>query len=103
MGYGQTRLCHEGISEKSLLYTEDLFYRGSQATAMYFVAKGRLSYKFCSDAFDEVLVTSGERIAEIALWVKWDHRGKLSGIEMCTHLLQVNVTTFQNIVSASRE
>mmetsp|Transcript_82690 Transcript_82690/g.242619 ORF Transcript_82690/g.242619 Transcript_82690/m.242619 type:complete len:949 (+) Transcript_82690:62-2908(+) len=97
-----SRICLESINERHVARSEEVFLNGSPGKNMYFIQGGKLSYSY-DDNEEELPDTSlaaGQRVAEVVLWAKWDHRGRLSAA-MQSEILEVTAEAFQMNVLAS--
>mmetsp|Transcript_64381 Transcript_64381/g.209941 ORF Transcript_64381/g.209941 Transcript_64381/m.209941 type:complete len:787 (-) Transcript_64381:14-2374(-) len=98
------KVAHHCMSEHSVLPGQDVFDKLSKAKGVYCSLSGRLTYDMMYDKFSQVAGKSvssssskgprrdedsatdifpGEWMAEMALWVVWDHQGQLIAKDMC--------------------
>uniref|UniRef100_A0A7R9ZW14 Cyclic nucleotide-binding domain-containing protein n=1 Tax=Pyrodinium bahamense TaxID=73915 RepID=A0A7R9ZW14_9DINO len=98
------RLCLEALEERTVTRSEEVFLLGSKGENMYFVTGGKLSYihEYIADEegplMDEVL--PGSRVSEIALWARWEHRGRLTAAAP-SQLLRMSAQGFQTSIRTS--
>mmetsp|Transcript_77240 Transcript_77240/g.250190 ORF Transcript_77240/g.250190 Transcript_77240/m.250190 type:complete len:816 (+) Transcript_77240:201-2648(+) len=98
------KVAHHSMSEHAVLPGQDVFEKRSQAKGVYCSLSGRLTYDMMYDKFSRVAGVSvstgslngalrdeysatdilpGEWMAEMALWVVWEHQGQLIAKDMC--------------------
>lgn len=73
-----SNICHLAMSEKSLVYGEELFRSGVRGAKMYFTVSGTFAYLGNDDELIPKLVSSGRWMCEPVLWCNWEHRGRLT-------------------------
>jgi len=84
------------MSEMSMAVGQDVFDCGGIAKQMYISIAGSLHYFFGEDGDEIVEVDPGDFISEAALWVSWEHRGRL--VATCAaELVALNAAAFQGM------
>lgn len=73
-------LCNQAMSERSCPRGHELFRVDTQCTHMYFIVAGSASYIpiFDAEELAPLEATAGNWISEPCLWLKWQHRGRLT-------------------------
>jgi len=73
-------ICHSSASERPLIIAQELFTYGMKASAMYFVMSGMMEYyrAKAETGEEQVSVEAGSMICEMALWLQWEHCGRMS-------------------------
>eukprot|EP00929_Paragymnodinium_shiwhaense_P014215 TRINITY_DN122109_c0_g1_i1.p1 TRINITY_DN122109_c0_g1~~TRINITY_DN122109_c0_g1_i1.p1 ORF type:complete len:981 (+),score=211.14 TRINITY_DN122109_c0_g1_i1:60-3002(+) len=94
-------MCHIAITEKPLLYMEELFRCGLHGNSMYFITGGALSYFHGFETEEDASIHPGAWISEPPLWTHWEHRGRIIGKEAHSDLLAVDAAQFCKIASIS--
>mmetsp|Transcript_77237 Transcript_77237/g.250181 ORF Transcript_77237/g.250181 Transcript_77237/m.250181 type:complete len:248 (+) Transcript_77237:3-746(+) len=96
------KVAHHSMSEHAVLPGQDVFEKRSKAKGVYCSLSGRLTYDMMYDKFSRVASESvstslensarrdsatdifpGEWMAEMALWVVWEHQGQLIARDTC--------------------
>jgi len=94
-----TTICDMAMSQASLGSAEELFAYGKETEHMYFVVRGCLLYfegPSPSPGIPEE-VFAGDWFCDHALWVRWIHRGQMTGLEPC-ELAKLDCSSFRNVV-----
>eukprot|EP00928_Gymnodinium_smaydae_P066238 TRINITY_DN49281_c0_g1_i1.p1 TRINITY_DN49281_c0_g1~~TRINITY_DN49281_c0_g1_i1.p1 ORF type:complete len:192 (-),score=34.19 TRINITY_DN49281_c0_g1_i1:291-866(-) len=86
------------MTETSLDQTQELFTVNQKAKAMIFVVAGSLEY-YCASSREQKEV-SQDSFCEMALWLEWEHRGRLLANGACEFIL-LNARAFHSIVAKS--
>lgn len=96
-----SRTCHSALTEQSIVYGEEVFQAGSVSTGMYLLQSGHLAYTW--EASPHILedVLPDQRASEAALWVRWEHRGRMACADQSCHLFQVSLNAFHKIMDRS--
>jgi len=97
-----TQICDMAMSQESLGSAEELFAYGKEAEHVYFVVSGSLLYfegHSPSPAIREE-VDAGDWFCDQALWVRWTHRGQMTGLQPC-ELANLNGSSFRKLVCQS--
>jgi len=74
-------ICHNAMTEKTLMSDHELSSVGQQATAMAFVIAGSAEYN-CQGEFRESFQAGGS-LFEAALWLNCFHTGNLRALQIC--------------------
>mmetsp|Transcript_77226 Transcript_77226/g.250135 ORF Transcript_77226/g.250135 Transcript_77226/m.250135 type:complete len:247 (+) Transcript_77226:3-743(+) len=95
------KVAHHSMSEHAVLPGQDVFEKRSKAKGVYCSLSGRLTYDMMYDKFSRVAggsisslengacgdtakdIFPGEWMAEMALWVVWEHQGQLIAKDTC--------------------
>jgi len=93
-------LCHNGMTEESILQHCDQFDDGQQATRMIFVREGKMQYFKRGVDDNPVRVWRSMYVCEMALWLQWKHRGRLTAAKPC-ELVLLDAGEFRAIVKTS--
>jgi len=75
--YGIGALCMSAMSQRHLQRDHELFIYGEKATQMFFLVSGELEYYLAAAQSAPQSVEAGSNFGEMALWVNWDHRGRM--------------------------
>lgn len=94
---GFDRLCHQALQEMRISTEHTVFIKKEKAVGMYFVTGGDLDY-WKSALQDPVPVSSGDWLAEIALWVQWRHCGTLSA-KIASDVIILDADVFRSVIS----
>ncbi|CAE6952079.1 AKT2 [Symbiodinium sp. CCMP2592] len=96
-----SRTCHSALTEQSIVYGEEVFQAGAVSTGMYLLMSGHLAYTW--EAAPHILedVLPEQRASEAALWVRWEHRGRMACSDQSSHLFQVSINAFHKIMDRS--
>merc|ERR1712203_911477 len=89
------RLCDTAVTECRLFEGKEMFQRGQQATGMYFVRSGILSYHM--PGYDQHNICEMQWVSEVAMWCSWFHRGVLHA-KRFSELLCFNAEVFHDMV-----
>jgi len=78
--HGFLEICHLAMSEEHVGTCQELFTLGSTGTKMHFVQSGVLEYYHGKIDMHPFEVTEGQWVCEATLWIRWEHRGRLSAV-----------------------
>jgi len=95
---GVLDICHHALSEMSLGSSQELFTPCQPATKMYFVVSGVLEYFHGSSDTEMAEISRGQWCVEAALWIKWDHEGRLAAVSHC-ELVVLDASTFRKFMT----
>lgn len=100
--------CNAALQKRSLVPSDVLFEEGKRGNEMSIIVDGELAYspgmesaetKAGVENFDFRL-KKGMWCAEVALWIKWDHRGTMHCAQTC-EMLCMNVDAWRDVSSFS--
>mmetsp|Transcript_34445 Transcript_34445/g.78550 ORF Transcript_34445/g.78550 Transcript_34445/m.78550 type:complete len:802 (-) Transcript_34445:44-2449(-) len=94
------RICQSAISEQTLAAKRQLFTMGDQARYTYFVVSGSVDYEK-GWGNEKTIGSVGCCIAELSLWVQWEHQGTLSASTTC-ELALVSAEDFRSLANRSQ-
>lgn len=113
------KICHTALQEISFLPRQDVFIDGTEADGMYFVTRSILVYEIVLEAdgtaslpasrpmspstnldshLERVQVPPKRWVSEMALWMRWMHRGHLIAND-CSETVKVVSSEFGFVVS----
>jgi len=94
-------ICNLAMSEKSMSRGKELFRLGGKGSAMYFVNFGSLNYELGYQKGEPTSVEQGRWVSEAVLWVRWEHRGRMTASSTVCELMELNAAEFGTIMNAS--
>jgi len=97
-GRGLSEICHTACSEEALIVRQEVFNYGERASKMWFVVCGEMEYHFGQTDSYPSGVGEHEWVCEVVLWLKWEHRGRLTASTSC-ELVAVDAVQFRTVVS----
>lgn len=108
---GVLALCHDAMSEISLSIHQELFRYEEQASQTYLAISGVVEYYHGKSETSqlELHLEYNNWFVEVALWLKWVHRGRVSAITPCefialdTARFRKIMTRQESLVSVSRK
>ncbi|CAJ1343125.1 unnamed protein product [Effrenium voratum] len=117
------KICNTCICEKIVDKGHEVFAAGDEGYGMYFICHGKLGYIYGmdDDVFDPTdsqewmrmadgadaghrqccFLMTGRVVCEVAMWLLWNHRGRLFGDSVVTDLLFVQVEPFREVITNS--
>jgi len=93
------KICDMAMSQVSLESAEELFAYGKEAEHVYFVVSGCLLYFEGPSPSPGIQkeVLAGDWFCDHVLWVRWMHRGQMTGLQPC-ELANLDGSCFLSIV-----
>merc|ERR1712232_1067305 len=73
---------------------QDVFVSGYEASKAFVITSGYLTYDSIFDEYEEHLVLDGHWIAEVSIWIRWLHCGRLSAASQC-RIVELNGADLQ--------
>lgn len=99
-------ICHHAMAEQYLGTSQELFASGKECHKMFFTMQGVLEYSVGNSRDSQPVELSDDMpsrwLCEPCLWVKWEHRGSLTGVTPC-ELVSLQARKFQTIMSSRTE
>jgi len=89
-------ICHDAASMTAYAKAEEVFNFGNDSRCMFFVTSGLLQYFAGTEEDSSVMVEKNSWMCEVALWIKWSHRGRLTAIDY-VHLVVINAEMFRSL------
>mmetsp|Transcript_33838 Transcript_33838/g.79089 ORF Transcript_33838/g.79089 Transcript_33838/m.79089 type:complete len:1025 (-) Transcript_33838:130-3204(-) len=96
--YTLVRICHVAMTEKSLSMNQELFSYCELALGMYFTIAGTASYFKALSESNPIGVGPRATVSSVALWIQWQHRGRLVARSNCEFVL-LDSAQFRSVVS----
>mmetsp|Transcript_54956 Transcript_54956/g.128519 ORF Transcript_54956/g.128519 Transcript_54956/m.128519 type:complete len:984 (+) Transcript_54956:124-3075(+) len=96
--YTVVRMCHIAMSERSLSINQELFSYCDAAKGMYFTLTGTASYFKALTNEKSSPVGPKAQVCVLALWLQWQHRGRLVARSNCEFVL-LDSGQFRSVVS----
>lgn len=94
-------LCHTAMSEVAALDGQEVFAFGEKGNRMLFVRAGKFDYHHGTHYQKQPhILQEKDYLCEGALWMEWEHRGRLVG-HMDGELVMLDSTRFQVIIRRS--
>jgi len=87
------KICHESFGEESYLPRQEVFKFGKESHKAVYLVRGTFYYQsqhHSGELFENIY------LAEMTLWVKWQHMGLLTAVAQC-QVATINALSFQNI------
>jgi len=94
-------LCSTAVKQIELGQADDLFLCGEDTHHMFFVQKGKLTYKFFEEGPGE-MVDHAHWVCEACLWTSWVYRGTLTGVHPSTSTA-IDTDAFSKVVGNNND
>eukprot|EP00929_Paragymnodinium_shiwhaense_P104377 TRINITY_DN6873_c0_g2_i1.p1 TRINITY_DN6873_c0_g2~~TRINITY_DN6873_c0_g2_i1.p1 ORF type:complete len:820 (-),score=209.29 TRINITY_DN6873_c0_g2_i1:97-2556(-) len=91
------RLCHKALKLQTFAAKEMLFSAGEEASYLYFVKAGSLSYKFGGGIELDPPPEPKDWLSEPVLWVEWRHRGDMQAMSE-SHMVTISPGIFSEVM-----
>jgi len=98
--WGVFELCHRAMSEMSMPAHKELFAVDEKAEKVWLILAGYFEYFPDNNESCAEEVTANSWVCEVALWLQWTHKGRLSASTNC-ELVSLEASQFRKIAALS--
>jgi len=98
--WGVFEVCHRAMTEMSLPAQQDLYTVDSKADRTYLILSGCFEYYPDDDESAAEEVHAASWVCEVALWLQWTHRGRLTSAVNC-ELVSMEAIQFRKLAALS--